>query len=73
MAMSDIVSVTRNGIDYEIYPDPETGLQQVYADGTRIGQTQTESAARLIVRNHARKVAADYVPAGDRADMTHPY
>ena len=68
MAISDIVSVTRNGRDYEIYPHPETGLMQVYCEGSKIGSTQTEQAARLIVRNHARRTEAPTF-----REMTHPY
>ncbi len=49
-------AIRRAGVDYRIARDPETGLQFVYADGKKIGQTQTESAAKLIRRNHARNI-----------------
>lgn len=61
----------RNGIDYEIYPDPHTGLMTVWANGSKVGQTQTLAGARLIRRNHARRVESDYQPF--YPEQTHPY
>lgn len=40
--------------DYKIHKDRDSGLHLVYFRGVKIGQTQTEAAARLIRRNHKR-------------------
>lgn len=46
----------RAGVDYEIRKAPDTGYMVVYADGAKIGQSQTKAAARLIRRNHSRAI-----------------
>lgn len=48
--------VIRNGREYNMARDTETGLMFVFADGVKIGQSQTIEAARLIRRNHSRRV-----------------
>ena len=48
--------VWRNGVEYVITRDPDTGLQFVYADGEKIGQSQSEAGVTLIRRNHARDI-----------------
>lgn len=41
--------------EYSIKRDPETGLMIVRRDGVKIGQTQTEAAAKIIRRNDRRR------------------
>lgn len=53
-------SVFRANTHYEIYRDASTGLMVVYADGSKVGQTQTLAGARLIRRNHARNIERNY-------------
>lgn len=55
-----IESVTRTNTRYEIRRDHETGLMFVYANGSKIGQTQTLAGARLIRRNHSRAIERSY-------------
>jgi hypothetical protein len=54
-------AIRRAGVDYRITRDPESGLQFVYADGKKIGQTQTPAGAKLIRRNHARNIERQMV------------
>jgi hypothetical protein len=54
--------------DYTITRDPETGLQVVRFNGTKIGQTQTPAGAQLIRRNHRRRTAT--VDTSEWADTT---
>jgi hypothetical protein len=56
MTNTTIQWTSRAGVDYEIYKAPDSGLMVVYADGAKIGQTQTEAGAKLIRRNHARNI-----------------
>lgn len=56
------MTVTRNGVEYEILQDPDTGLQFVFADRVKIGQTQSVAGARLIRRNHARNIERSIAP-----------
>lgn len=48
--------LVRAGVEYDIIKDTATGLHVAYADGKRIGATQTEEGAKLIRRNHARAI-----------------
>lgn len=56
----------KNG--YEIVRDPETGLQIVRFNGTKIGQTQSPAGAALIRRNHQRREAAAVQAELDRRE-----
>ncbi len=49
-------TVIRAGIEYKIFKSPVTGLMIVHADDVKIGQTQTLAGARIIRRNHSRKI-----------------
>lgn len=83
--MNDTViqTATRAGREYVITREADSGLHAVHVtdlDGvtSRVGRSQTLAGATLLRRNHARDIQRrladdDYVPAGDRADMTHPY
>jgi hypothetical protein len=42
---------------YRITRDPSTGLMVATYQGKRIGTSQTEAAARMIIRNHKRREA----------------
>ena len=47
--------VIRNGVIYNMARDLDTGLMFVFADGVKIGSTQTAEAARIIRRRHAAR------------------
>jgi len=58
--------------NYTITRDPETGLMIVKRDGVKIGQTQTEAAAKIIRRNdrrNPRHICPD--PAFHKSECDH--
>lgn len=66
----------KGGVEYEILKDPDTGLHFVFADRVKIGQTVTETAARIIRRNHANRTQAAAVTPRENEPLAcgdHPH
>lgn len=68
MTTTLVEKVERANHEYEIRHDSTDGLLKVYAspcwtpepEFVKIGQTQTLAGARLIRRNHARRIEREY-------------